>query len=396
MRQLNSSAIVRFALHTGEFTATEAMSATSLTRATVLDVCSDLIGVGWLEECADTRIAGLSSKGRPARRYRLRQGSSVVVGLDAGEHHFTVRIADLRGTTLLTREKSIDSRALGAKRRVEIARSFIAQSLEELGHDAGSALLTVVGVPAPVDAEGSSPVGEGSFWPLMNPGFREALTGMVVVENDANLAALAERVSDDAGCTGNTATLLTGERFGAGLIVDGRLLRGARGGAGELRLLDVIFPGDAHATDGIGALARKWARYELDSAGASSTLRQLRRDEIEAEDVFRAARDGDAFANDIIARLGSRLARVTFALASLIDVERVVVAGAIAPALDPVLEHARATLAEEFYPPLPEIVTSELGREVVVRGAIECAIDHIWQQPLDFVPRPSVSVAAIP
>ncbi len=57
---------------------------------------------------------------------------------------------------------------------------------------------------------------------------------------------------------GNVATLLSGERLGAGLIVDGRLLRGARGGAGELRALDLI--GDAGSSYGFGALARQWAQ----------------------------------------------------------------------------------------------------------------------------------------
>lgn len=136
--------------------------------------------------------------------------------------------------------------------------------LDEIGARPEDVLLSVVGVPAPVDVNAQSPTGDRGFWAGMNPGFADVLPGRVVVENDANLAAIAEHarlLKDDGvgsgddnpsgssgdsgrdGAIGNVATLSSGERLGAGLIVDGRLLRGARGGAGELRALDLI--GDA-------------------------------------------------------------------------------------------------------------------------------------------------------
>ncbi|MFS2032344.1 ROK family protein, partial [Curtobacterium sp. CT11-45] len=84
---------------------------------------------------------------------------------------------------------------------------------------------------------GASP-GDGGFWDRMNPGFADAVPGhRVVVENDANLAALAERPSSGDA---SFAALLSGERFGSGLVVDGVLLRGAHGGAGEMRVLDLV------------------------------------------------------------------------------------------------------------------------------------------------------------
>src|SRR3546814_1398578 len=92
LRHMNSGALMRFALRSPEFTAAEAMEQTALTRSTVLGVCDDLVAVGWLEEIADSRAAGLTSKGRPARRYRLREDAGVVAGIDAGEHRFTAAV----------------------------------------------------------------------------------------------------------------------------------------------------------------------------------------------------------------------------------------------------------------------------------------------------------------
>lgn len=397
LRRMNSGAVVRFALRVAEFTAAEVMAETSLTRATVLGVCDDLVEAGWLVELEDSRAAGLTSKGRPARRYRLRDEAGVVAGIDAGEHRFTAIVADLRGHVLgevSGEAPAVDrrsgaasgrSRAEAAEERRALAGRLLDEALAAAGAQCDDLLVVVVGVPAPVDASGRSPAGDRDYWKTMNPGFVDALPGeRVFVENDANLAAVAEQGQGGQAQTANVATLLSGERLGAGVIVDGRLLRGARGGAGEMRVLDIV--DGVGSPDGIGALARVWAQDAV-AEGRESALAGLPVDRITARDVFRAAADGDALAAGILDRLGDRIARVALVLASLLDIERVVVAGAIAEAVEPVLERARAVLEEEFYPPVPELVASALGRGIVVRGAVESARARIREEPLSFVPR---------
>ena len=309
-----------------------------------------------------------------------------MVGLDAGESRLTTLVADLRGRELGKRCQRIDSHMLGRAGRLAAAAELIGRTLEDAGCDAGDVLLTVVGVPAPVDAAGMSPAG-GEFWQLMNSGFTAGLPGEVMVENDANLAALAEQAHEPSA---NVATLLSGERFGAGLIVDGRLLRGRQGGAGEMRFLDVFdnkLVSDEGGSDGLGALARTWARAGVHAYGGATSLRQITEGDISAEDVFRAAREGDPFARDIIGRLGERLARITVALASLLDIERVVIAGGISGAIEPVLERARGLLPTDSGLPLPRIVASTLGAEAVVQGAVESALIRIKSEPAGFLPR---------
>lgn len=393
LRQMNSGALMRFALGSSEFTAAEAMAATALTRSTVLGVCDDLVAAGWLEEVADSRAAGLTVKGRPARRYRLREDAGVVAGIDAGEHRFTVTVADLRGRPLAQHDAAPapiddvageDRVATGTARR-ELARAALAEAVRAAGRRPADVLLVVVGVPAPVDAAGRSPRGDRDYWSAMNPGFAGLLPGaQVVVENDANLAAIAEQIHGGTAPLANVATVLSGERLGAGVIVDGRLLRGARGGAGEMRFLDIVEGAGSPA--GIGALARTWAQ-EAVRDGAETTLRSSSSTGVSAEDVFAAAEQGDALARDIIARLGERVARFAVVLESLLDIERVVIAGAIAQAVEPVLAHARLVLDRDFPPPTPELVASSLGRDVVVLGAVESALARIREEPLAFTPR---------
>ncbi|AXE37525.1 ROK family transcriptional regulator [Acidipropionibacterium virtanenii] len=401
LRRINFGVVLGYALGAGEFTAARAMEATSLTRATVLGLCTEMVEAGWLEECGATTRIG---PGRPAHRYRI-AGRLRVAGIDAGEHHFSVRVADLHGEQVAGGREEVDSWALGREGRVRVAREFLETSMAEAGCRQEDLLLTVVGIPAPVDAEGRSPEGQHGFWPLMNAGFAAGLPGRVVIENDANLAALAEsgRAGDGsdgaARGSGNSATLLTGERFGSGLIVDGRLLRGARGGAGEMRLLDAFFD-DPEGTSGIAALARSWAREVLEDPALETSLRRPpgtgvpdsldSRDghaavTVTVADVAAAVSAGDAAASRIVDRISWRIARIALALASLLDVDTVILAGAPADLIDAVLVRARRILETEFYPPLPCLVAGRLGVHGVVHGAVEHALALLREDPLQYL-----------
>ena len=376
-------AVLRYALEAGAFRAVDAMAATGLTRSTVLGLCDELVAQGWIEEMGDSREAGEYSKGRPARRYRLRGQAGRIVGVDAGQHTVTAVVADLRGTILARAAQTLDSED-GHDRRLT-ARNTVDEALAEAAVRPEEVFLVVVGVPAPVDEKGRSPEST-EFWGNMNPDFPAVFAdcGRTVVDNDANLAALAER-AHGAG-TNSFAALLSGERFGAGLVIDGTLLRGPRGGAGEMRLLNVV--DGVGSAEGLGLLGRKWA-VAASRAGAlppGSILAGIPCERLSAEAVFDAAAAGDVAALGIVDRLGERLARVAHVLASLLDVEKVIVAGAVAAAVEPVLKKAAAVLEEKFEAPVPALAASVLGADGVVLGALECGLSMVRSQPLSFDP----------
>lgn len=466
MRLLNCEAVLRYALDADQITAGDVMEITGLTRATVLGVFSDLVEQGWLEELSEVGPVPTVRGGRPAKLYRVPSGAGLLVGLDAGEHRMRAAVTDLRGERRATRQVVLgadsssgwemageaglgtglgggaggggvrDRAGAGsgaerrdarwdpqhaARERRAAAAALVAGLLDEIDARPEDVLLSVVGVPAPVDSNGRSPVGDRGFWAGMNPGFADVLPGRVVVENDANLAAIAEQArllgdedgdgvgaassgdggsgdSDESGtggASGNMASLLSGERLGAGLIVDGRLLRGARGGAGELRALDLI--GDSGSSYGFGALARLWAQEAVAAHGDQMGVdEQLKGDSeffplpedggVGAEWVFEAASHGDPRALEIIERLGKRLATVSLVVGTLLDVSKVVVAGALADVAEPVIQAAREQMIGKHYAPVPEIVASRLGGAVVVHGAIEQARNLLRADPLSFTP----------
>ena len=394
MRRANRQALLRLALQGSSFTASDAMAATGLTRATVLGVCAELGADGWIVEDSSRPADARARTGRPARRYRLDSSGAVLLGIDAGEHTLAVQVTDLTGAEQATAHAVVeapDGPAATAEQRIEALSDLIERALVQADATGARRVLTVVGVPAPVDEDGASPEDSVGFWRRMNPGLVTALAhrgaSHVLVENDADLAAIAEHAS---GAGPHVVTLLTGQRLGAGLVVDGRLLRGEQGGAGELSVLDLALGDRGHGTDGVVVLARRWAQDLLSGdplRAQASPLSRIVPARLTAEDVFGAAAAGDALAAQVLERLGERLARVSVILAGLLGARTVVVAGALAEVLEPVLEHSRAAIPRIVPPPHPRLVASRHGADVVARGAVELAVHHLRADPLQHLDR---------
>lgn len=381
-KRANAAAVLDYAWGRGAFTASDAIEATGLTRSTVIALADDLVERGWFCELPNARAAGEYRKGRPARRYELRSSAGVVVGVDAGQHCVTAAVADLRGRELARAHTEVDED--GAVQRLAVADTVIAKALSDAGALEQSVLCVAVGVPAPTDLDGVSPEGEQGFWSRMNPGFAahlrergEAHGWLIEVENDANLAAIAEGALGAGVGASSYITLMTGERFGAGYVVDGHLVRGTRGAAGELRLLSLVE--GVGSTHGIAALLRAWA-LEARASGTvdtASSLMTTPKADLGAPVVFRAAAAGDPAALALLDRMAERLARICAVLGGLLDVERIVFSGAVADSIGLLLPRTAARLDELTHPPAPELVASTLHGGVVSTGAVVRALQLV-------------------
>jgi predicted NBD/HSP70 family sugar kinase len=393
LRRTNAQRVLEFAWSEEAFTASDAMAATGLTRSTVIGVCDELVGLGWLEELVDARAVGAYTKGRPARRYALRQRAGVVIGIDAAYDHVSAAVADLRGTVvgrsgsaILAAGPDSTERLADAAQRRERARAAFDEALARADADPGDVLAITVAVPAPVDALGASPA-EDWFWNLTNPGYAGLFAGaapIVVVENDANLAAIAEGSAPSGGGrdVDSFIALIVAEGLGAGLMIDRRLVRGRRGGAGELRFLDHVE--GVGSADGVALLARRWA-VDAINAGvpADTALGRLDPRTLDEAAVGAAASSGDPVAIGIVDRLAARLARICLVLGDLLDVERVIVSGAAAESLPMVMTRTAAILEHSDDPTSPELRISTLGSECVTSGAIEHALARVRDDALD-------------
>lgn len=376
LRALNAGAVLAALRASGPLTVTEVMAATGLSRPTIHLVCEDLERAGWVRESADDGarpgspedgVPATPQVGRPARRYVFAADAGYVVGVDMGVSTVAAQVTDLRGQVRGKAGRRATSTPSAAD-RLALAQRVVAAALAD-AHVTPDAVLAVgVGVPAPVSRDGRILAG-GDYLPGLAEvdvaaTFGTALPCPVLVENDANLAALAERWRGVAPGFDDVVVLLAGERLGAGIVLDGRLLHGHRGAAGEMGFLALVE--GVGGADGVAALARAYAA----DAGLAP---------VSAEAVFAATRAGEDAARAVVERVAGTLARAIAPVAVMVDPEVVVIGGAVADSCDVLLAPLERRLAG-LVPAPPRVVASSLGARAVVVGAVRLALDYVERE----------------
>ena len=196
LRRASLDAVLGFAWDAEVFTVSDVIEAVGLTRSTAIDVLEELVSRGLLAELPNARAVGEYSKGRPARRFSFRPDAALVVGVDAGRASLTVTLADLRGDAIAVRHTAVDPAHDSSEERRQATVALIDAALTGGGFRRADVAALCIGVPAPVNARGESPPHRDGFWRRINPGFTElfgAWAPLLRVENDASLAAVAER-----------------------------------------------------------------------------------------------------------------------------------------------------------------------------------------------------------
>lgn len=385
-RSLNAQSVLNTLWGAPATTVSELMDKTGLTRATVLSLCKDLENLDWIRSAQDSRQAGEYAMGRPAKRYEFNPSRALVVGVDAGEHRISATVSDLAGSEISTIHRNYNATWKNANERREYILKTILQTLDTADLSPNDIHTVVVGVPAPVNSEGKSPKdGTSTFWSVMNPdltSLREDFSWNITADNDANLAALADLSTDPKLAGTSFATVLAGERFGAGIVLNGTLLRQRHGMAGELRILDIV--SGVKGTDGIAARARTAGQKAIRKSEAEPTsLAHWPPEKLTAENVFAEAERGDAVASAIVAELTDSLARVCAVLAGPLDLDRINIAGGAAPAFRGKTAEIHRQLQRYLNTPWVEIRTSTIGEEAVRLGALQSAIERVRLNALE-------------
>ncbi|OFI37403.1 sugar kinase [Arthrobacter sp. SW1] len=386
VRRVNASAMLKVMRGAGVLTGTELMAVTGLSRATVISICDELVRLGWLQELENQRGAGDYVKGRPARRFVFDDRAASVLGIDIGANKITAIVADMAGTPLSQVTMPFRAYNVPADERADVLDRIAAQALEDAGVPADSVLAVSVGVAAPVSRDGEVLTAQ-EFWRSFDVRaiVSERHGWHVLLENDANLATLAERWRGAAQGIDNLVVMLAGDRLGSGVLESGRLLHGQLGGFGELGYLDKLDGvGDTH---GIAHYAALWGREALDG-GSKTALREHcggDANALTAEMVFAAAAAGDAAAVGILERMAHRMARVIGSLSTMVNPELVVIAGAVAESAQALLPAIERELPDFTHTP-PRVMVSALGEGIVSIGAVRHALDYVEDNALDVYP----------
>jgi predicted NBD/HSP70 family sugar kinase len=388
---MTASAVLDALRAGGPMTGSDLIDATGLARPTVHVVCNDLIRLGWIRETESRRPAGDSRRGRPPRCYEFQSRAGFVLGIDATDR-VTVRLADLRGDCMSEASQPLAHVSVTADERLAAIRRLTDSTLLTAAVDPARVLAVTVGVPIPVDAQGR-PVGREAYLPGLpgrdlGPEVGGRFGWPVLVENDANLAAWGERWRGVAAGVDDLVVMLADERLGSGLFSDGRPVRGHRGGAGELRLFELVER--VASTYGIAWLLRSLGAAAVTGLGPSGpagpkggrgrVLWKLTDGDpaaVETATVLEAARAGDEVALEVVDEVAGRMAHAIAAVAGLLNPELVVISGAVAGAGDLFLHRIRDRLVPDLIDMPPRLAMSSLGDQAVVVGAVRMALDHV-------------------
>ncbi|MDT3400504.1 ROK family protein [Streptomyces sp. B1866] len=346
----------------GSATLTDLARATGLSRPTVEGVVEGLAAAGLVAE-APAEDGGARRQGRPARRFRFRAEAGHLLGVEIGAHRVAALLARLDGRTVGSAERAVPERA-PADERLEHVRAAVAGLLREAGVAHGSLRAVGVGSPGIVTADGTVRLATAlPGWTGLRLGerLRRCFRCPVLVENDANAAAVAEHWKGAAAGSGDVVLVLAGLSPGAGSLIGGRLHRGFGGAAGEIGALHL--------------LGRQAAPEQVLST-TGEPLRPL--DETQVAEVFARARAGDAQARAAVDRFTARLVHDVAALVLALDPEVVVVGGRAAGA-EGVLGRLREELARYCLRP-PRVAASLLGPAAVATGALRLALDHVEEE----------------
>ncbi len=307
--------------------------------------------------------------------------NSAVIGVDLGGTNVRAAVVNRDGE-VLTKHKEATRASEGRERvlsrLVEIIRDLEVQARKSEYTVAGLG----VGAPGVIEAGKGIVVKSPNLPDWNNFALKSALEAAVrvpvVLENDANAAALGEQWRGAGRGTSSMILLTLGTGVGGGIVLEGKIWRGADGMAGEIGHM-TLFPGGRQCTCGNRGCLEMYASARgiiqtFHEAGASGTSRL--EGVVTSESIYSAAREGDRLAAAVMQDTGRFLGIGVASLVNIFNPERIVIGGGVKEAWQLFIGAARdEVLLRAFEVPAKRaaIVPAELGDDAGMVGAAALA-----------------------
>ena len=379
MRSINSSAILDLIRQKSPITRTQIASELSVSLPTVMRIV-DLLGEEDLVRHVGTDE---SSGGRPASLLEYNGQAYAVIGIDLGGTKMYGAVADLSGN--IQHEISIPTNLDGTDRSLELLFDLI-QKLLDAPRPVGQ-IIRGIGLGLP----GVTLSREGIVTWVPSLGWRDfpikdilekRFGYSVFIENDVNLIALGELNFGAGKGAHNMVCIAVGTGIGAGIILNRALYRGFNQASGEIGYL----------LPNVGALGKNYDEFgalenEASGLGIARRAREyfaanqlpLPTEDLTAEDVFAAARDGQPWAQKITRDTIDLLSMAIANIAALLNPELIILSGGVIRSADLLIEPIRQRIQGAIpYP--PRIEASLLGSRAAVMGAIILVLNGTSEQ----------------
>lgn len=337
---------------------------TGLAPATVSSIVRELNDAGL--------VSTEPGSGRRGTTIRVARSAGVVAGVDFGHSHLSVALGDLAGNLLAERREALDpghSHELGLARAVRLLHDLLVEAEVE-----APPRCVGMGLPAPI-VEGvvrSSAILPG--WVGVNAGevSRAAFGQDVHIENDANLAALAEHRQGAAHGQATSVLIKISSGVGAGVILENRLFRGASGSAGEIGHLTL---------DEQGPVCRCGSRGCLEAYASVGAVQDLLRGQFpdaSIDEIISAAGEGHVSALRTFEDAGLHVGWGVASVVNLLNPDIVLIGGDMARAGDLLLEPVRIGLRRHALDTAAStpVAAGVLGERASLVGAVLLASDR--------------------
>jgi predicted NBD/HSP70 family sugar kinase len=365
-RAINDRLALDLLVEHGPLTASQLKTLTGLSRPTVADLVERLQDAGLLHLVGE---AGSHQRGPNARLYGLVAERAYIAGLDVRLDVVEIAVADLAGRTIASATLDVP-RSTDPEQAVHDVLALLDATTEAA--DADPLHTIAVGAPGLVD-----PTTGALQSACALPGWHARLVaalrarGSVVLENEVNLAGIAEQRLGAVRGLDTFVLVWLGAGIGACVVLDGRLRRGANGGSGELGFLPV--PGTDRlpsCTDCSGGFHSLASGAAIEALAADFGLHGT------AEHVVRTAATHDTAAGAaLLDELADRLVLAVSALTVILDPGCVVLGGETGRAGGAALaDRVEARLAE-LTPQRTRVLAGTVQGNPILQGAVMTALD---------------------
>ena len=346
-----------------------------LSRSTVSEIINEILPMGLVTEVGQ----GPSRGGRRPIVLEFQDDACVILGVEMGGSHVAVALTDLRGRVLAweTREHPVRSDPPGTR---QLIAEFCRKCLDDPA--AGGRPLVGIGVAVPCPFNPADP---DRLSAVVMPVWEERL-GLddlarefgvpLLVDNDANLGALAEHWWGLGGDEDNLAYIKVATGVGSGHVINGEIYRGATGVAGEIGHL-AIDPNGGPCICGLrGCLVTLVGGYALEARAAALAAEYpqsvLTEKGFKVHEIENAALAGDPLALQVILEAAGHLGTAVAGLLNLMNPGVVVLGGDLARLGELVLQPLRESVHDRTLVSsvaAAEILVSKLGPKSVAVGA---------------------------
>ena len=372
LRELNDRAALELLLASGPMTRAQLGEQTGLSKVTASQLLARL------EERGLVQVAGEQAGGRGpnAVLYGVVPSTAYVAGLHVDHNGVSAGVADVTGREMAV--VSVDPN--GGQDPVELVRGAVAAASRSAGVSRDTLRALVIGTPGVLDPRTGEPRLAVNL-PAWHEGVLDALRSdlgrPVTIENDVNLAAMAERATGAASGINDFVLVWMGIGIGLAIVLGGRLHRGVGGAAGEIGYLpvpgvplpqDVSHPatGAFQSLIGAQALVPLAASYGFAEATAGAAVRS----------ASAAAVAGEERGSAFLTELASRVATGVASICVVLDPGLVVLGGEVGLAGGADLAARVAAEVGRISPARARVVPTSVTGDPVLCGAIRAAVDQ--------------------